>query len=199
MPEARRDQAGAKLGMWLFLYSEMVLFGGLFLLYAAYLHRYQPDFHRAAQGLDAVLGGINTLALITSSLFMALSLTALQLGQQGRCLGMLALTVLLGASFLVNKSLEWGQKFQHGIYPGSPGVLALPPGEGVFHSLYFALTGLHGLHVLVGVVLLSVVMLMVWRGRVGQDDPAILENAGLYWHLVDLIWIFLFPLFYLLT
>ncbi len=199
MIEAHKDYAGAKLGMWLFLFTEVVLFGGLFLLYSAYLHRYHLDFHHAARNLDTFLGGANTIILITSSFFMAMSITALQLGRRGRCLGLLALTVLMALGFLANKAIEWWAKFEHGIFPGSEHLRALPQGEEIFYSLYFAMTGLHGIHVLLGVGILSFVMILVRRGRVRQEDFVILENSGLYWHLVDLIWIFLFPLFYLIT
>jgi cytochrome c oxidase subunit 3 len=197
--EAPKDYAGAKLGMWLFLFTEVLLFGGLFLLYAGYLHRYPVDFHHAAKALDVFLGGANTVILITSSLVMALAITALQRGRQGQCLLFLGLTVAMALGFLVNKFFEWEAKFAHGIFPGSPHVLELPKGEGVFYSLYFAMTGLHGVHVLVGAVVICVTAVFIRRGRVRADDYVILENAGLYWHLVDLIWIFLFPLFYLIT
>lgn len=199
MNETHKDYAGAKLGMWLFLFTEITLFGGLFLLYSAYLHRYQTAFHQAAATLDTFLGGANTVILITSSLCMALAITALQRGKQARCQLMLVLTVLLGLGFLVNKGFEWSAKFSHGIYPGSEHLRGLPQGQDIFYSLYFTMTGLHGIHVLVGMVLMSVVLLLVARQRVRQDDFIILENSGLYWHLVDLVWIFLFPLFYLIT
>lgn len=199
MPEKAKDYAGAKLGMWLFLFTEIVLFGGLFLLYAGYLHRYRADFHQAARDLNTLLGGLNTVILLTSSLCVALAVTALERGRQGQCLLSLALTVALGLGFLVNKFFEWSAKFSHGLYPGSAHLHQLPPGQEVFFGLYFAMTGLHGVHVLVGAGLLSTVTLMVRRGRVRQEDFVILENAGLYWHVVDLIWIFLFPLFYLIT
>jgi cytochrome c oxidase subunit 3 len=199
MPEAAKDYAGAKLGMWLFLFTEIVLFGGLFLLYASYLHRYQPDFHQAAKALDTFIGGLNTVILLTSSLAMALSITALQRGRPGLSLGYLALTVALALGFLVNKFFEWSAKIGHGIYPGSPHLHDLPRGQEVFYGLYYAMTGLHGVHVLLGAGILSTVMFMVRRGRVHKGDFVILENSGLYWHVVDLIWIFLFPLFYLIT
>ncbi|MFH1033013.1 MAG: cytochrome c oxidase subunit 3 family protein [Pseudomonadota bacterium] len=199
MSESVKDYAGAKLGMWIFLFTEIVLFGGLFLLYASYLHRYQGDFHQAAKALDTFLGGLNTVILLTSSLCMALSITALQRGRQGACLVYLALTVALALGFLVNKFFEWSAKFEHGIIPGSAHVHELPRGQEVFFGLYFAMTGLHGIHVILGAGLLATVMFMVRRGRVNAGDFVILENSGLYWHVVDLIWIFLFPLFYLIT
>jgi len=194
-----KDYAGSKMGMWLFLFTEILLFGGLFLLYSAYLHRYPGEFHEAGKTENLVLGGANTVILIGSSFTVALSITALRLGKIKHCLILLGLTVVLALSFLVNKFFEWSAKFSQGIYPGSEHMKTLPAGENVFNSLYFAMTGLHGLHVIIGSVLLSVVAVFVARGRVNRDDFVILENAGLYWHLVDLIWIFLFPLFYLIA
>lgn len=199
MPEHHKDYAGSKMGMWLFLFTEILLFGGLFLLYAAYRHRFPVEFHQAGGALDLFLGTFNTVVLITSSLTVALSISALQRGRRGQCLAFIALTVLLALGFLVNKVIEWSAKFAHGIWPGSAHVLAMPKGEGLFYSLYFAMTGLHGIHVILGAGLLTAVAVMVRGGRVTPEDYVILENSGLYWHLVDIIWIFLFPLFYLIS
>lgn len=199
MTEHHKDYAGAKLGMWLFLFTEILLFGGLFLLYAAYLHRYGPDFHHASQALDKTVGGLNTLVLITSSLFMALSITAVQQGEKKRCLLFLALTIAMAGAFMVNKFFEWSAKFAHGVYPDSAHLASLPQGEQVFYGLYFTMTGLHGVHVVVGAAVLGLVMLQVRRDKVNAGDYVLLENSGLYWHIVDLVWIFLFPLFYLIT
>ena len=192
-----KDREAAKIGMWLFLFTEMLLFGGLFILYSAYRSRYPGDFHRGGQQLDYVIGVVNTLILLTSSLTMATSLTALAQRQRRRAVLLLTTTVLLGAAFLVNKSFEWSVKFHHGIYPSSPELLARPPGEILFFGLYFTMTGLHGLHVMAGIVVLSVMTILVARERITAADPVKLVNAGLYWHLVDVIWIFLLPLFYL--
>lgn len=195
--EYHRDYTGAKIGMWLFLFTELVLFGGLFIAYSAMRARYAEPFHRAGEELSAVLGVANTVVLLTSSLTMALSITAIQKGK-ARLSGRLVLaTALLGAVFLVNKAFEWGAKIQHGIYPNAPDLLQRDPGERLFFGLYYSMTGLHGLHVLVGVVLLGVMYALVAKGRVTPTDFVKLENAGLYWHLVDVIWIFLLPLFYL--
>jgi cytochrome c oxidase subunit 3 len=194
-----RDDEGAKLGMWLFLFTEILLFGGLFLLYAAYLHRYGADFHHAGLSLDRTIGTMNTVILITSSLFMALSITALQRGQRGRCLLCLALTIAMAGGFMVNKFFEWSAKFGHGIFPNSPHLAELPKGEAVFYGLYFTMTGLHGIHVVVGAAVLGLVMVQVKRGKVHAGNYVFLENSGLYWHIVDLVWIFLFPLFYLIA
>ena len=194
-----KDYDGGKMGMWLFLFTEILLFGGLFLLYAAYLHRYSVDFNHAGKSLDVFLGGANTVVLITSSLTVALSISALRLGRPKQCLFFLGSTVIFALVFLVNKYIEWTTKFGHGIWPGSEHVRQLPPGENIFYSLYFAMTGLHGIHVVLGSGLLCWVALAVKSGRVNSENFGLLENAGLYWHLVDLVWIFLFPLFYLIA
>ena len=195
---ARRTlSSSGKLGVWLFLLTEVMLFGGLFILYAAYRTRYLPDFHRGGQELDAVIGVVNTVVLLTSSLTMAMSLTALGRRQKILALCLLGATVLLGAAFLTNKGFEWSAKIHHGIYPSSPALLARPRGEVLFFGLYFTMTGLHGLHVLAGMAVLTVMGLLVARGHIHAADSVKLSNAGLYWHLVDVIWIFLLPLFYL--
>jgi len=136
--------------------------------------------------------------LLTSSLFVAASITALRRGARGLTLGLLGATLLCAAVFMVNKYFEWSAKIHHGIYPGSAGMKERAAGEMVFFNLYYLITGLHGLHVLIGASLLAWVMAGVGRGRVHAGDWVLLENAGLYWHLVDLIWIFIFPLYYLI-
>jgi len=192
-----KDPEAAKIGMWLFLATEMLLFGGLFILYATYRGRYTGDFHRGGQELDAVIGVTNTIILLTSSLTMAMSLTALGRGKKALALALIAITVVLGGAFLTNKFFEWSTKIHHGIYPSSPELLSRPRGEVMFFGLYFAMTGLHGLHVLAGAGVLTVMAILVARDRITAADPVLLVNAGLYWHLVDVIWIFLLPLFYL--
>lgn len=195
---AHRDDQGAKLGMWLFLFTELLLFGGLFLLYAVYLARHPDDFVRAGGELDLTLGTINTLVLITSSLTVAMALTALQRARRKLCLFLLAGTVLAALAFLVNKGFEWHGKFAHGLFPGTAHFQELPPGQSVFYGLYYVTTGLHGLHVLLGAALLLWASGLLWKNRMDQDNYIVLENCALYWHLVDLVWIFIFPLYYLL-
>lgn len=192
-----RDDFGSKLGMWLFLVTEMVLFGGLFIAYSAMRHRYPAEFHHAGAELNATLGVINTIVLLTSSLTVVLSIVATQRGEMKRAMAFLGTTLGLGAVFLIIKSIEWSAKFYHGLYPNSPHLATLPPGEQVFYGLYFSMTGLHGLHVIAGMGVLGWVLWMMSRKQVRQDRYIHLENGGLYWHLVDVIWIFLLPLFYL--
>lgn len=193
-----KDYAGAKLGMWLFLFTELLLFGGLFLLYAVYLARYPHEFAAAGREMHLLFGVVNTVVLITSSLLVAMAVTAIQRGERRLVLWLLGGTVLCAATFLFDKYLEWGTEISRGIYPGSPRLVAGPAGESVFYSLYYLTTGLHGLHVLIGGILLAVVAFRVRNGTIHAGDYIWLENGALYWHLVDLIWIFIFPLYYLI-
>jgi cytochrome c oxidase subunit 3 len=193
-----KDYAGAKLGMWLFLFTELILFGGLFLLYAIYLARYPQEFTAGGRELNVLFGTANTVILLTSSLLAAMAVTAIQRDDRRTAQVLLWGTVLCASVFMVNKYLEWTAKIGHGIYPNSPRLAAGPPGESVFFSLYYLTTGLHGLHVLIGATLLTCVAARVKRGSVHAGDYVLLENGALYWHLVDLIWIFIFPLYYLI-
>ena len=197
--ETHQDYTGSKIGMWLFLLSEILLFGGLFLLYSSYRYKNSLDFHLAAWELNRVLGTINTLILITSSLFMALSIFSIQKGNRKLSILFLLGTIFLGLLFLSVKYVEWTAKIEHGLYPNSPRLLGRSKGEVLFFGLYYSMTGLHGLHVLVGISILSVMLVLMMRGKINKNRFVPLENSGLYWHLVDIIWIFLFPLFYLIT
>lgn len=194
-----RDDAGAKMGMWLFLFTELLLFGGLFLLYAMTLHRYPDDFHHSGKMLDWVLGTVNTTALITSSLTAALAVISLQKGDVRLTRRMILATMALALVFLVIKYFEWSAKHAHGIWPGSTHLAEGPKGEAAFFALYFTMTGLHGIHVVVGMGVFTWVLWAMGKGKVTPERNVALENAGLYWHLVDLIWIYLFPLFYLIA
>jgi cytochrome c oxidase subunit 3 len=197
--EESGDNTGAKLGMWLFILSELLLFGGMFILYSAYRYKNPVDFHHASRELDVLLGTFNTIILLTSSLSMAASISALRRGQRKLSAVLLVATMALGLLFLVNKGFEWGTKIEHGIYPNSQTLLARAKGEILFYGLYYVMTGLHGLHVLVGVCVLCGMLMFIAKDRINQMRFVPLENAGLYWHLVDIIWIFLYPLFYLIT
>jgi cytochrome c oxidase subunit III len=192
-----QDAAGSRFGMWVFLYSEIMLFTGLFVLYAAYFRDYRADFMRAGSELSLRFGAANTVALLISSFTVAASITAVRRRQKGLALGFLLASIMLGSLFLVNKYFEWSQKFHHGFYPNSPRLQAGPHGETIFFGLYYMITGLHGLHIVIGLTILTVCAVQVARGRIHAGRDVVLENGGLYWHLVDLIWIFIFPLFYL--
>jgi cytochrome c oxidase subunit 3 len=195
--DAGHKAENAKLGMWLFLFTELVLFGGLFLLYSVYRAKYVADFHRCGQGLNTLIGVANTIILLTSSLTVAVSVTALQKGNKKLSLMCLGTTILFGAAFLANKYVEWSAEIHHGMFPNSPELLNYPDGVKIFFGLYYSMTGLHGIHVIAGIILLAFIFDLIRRDRITSFDSIKLENAGLYWHLVDIIWIFLLPLFYL--
>jgi len=184
--------------MWLFLYTEIILFGGLFVLYAVYLTVHTEDFVEGGKQLDRLFGLANTVILLISSFAVAASITAVQKSQKGVALGSLAASLLCGLIFLINKYFEWGHKFEIGLYPNSERLLDGPTGQNIFFGLYYVITGLHGIHIVIGMTVLAVAMAYVQAGKITPTRFALLENAGLYWHLVDLIWIFIFPLFYLI-
>ncbi len=193
------DSETGKLGMWIFLFTELFLFGGLFLVYAIFRAKYSADFHHGAAELNAFIGAINTVFLLISSMTVAGALTAMQKGDRRMTMLLLTVTLMLAALFLLNKYFEWSHKFEYHIWPGSPVLKNMPQGELLFFGLYYMMTGLHALHVIVGMVLLSINLVKVKAGTVNAGRYVILENSALYWHLVDLIWIFLFPLLYLIT
>ncbi len=194
-----RDDTASKLGMWLFIFTELLLFGGLFVVYSVYRYLHPQAFHLAAQELDVFTGTLNTVILLVSSMSIAMSVTAIQKKDKKLTLVLIGVTLLLALVFLVNKYFEWGSKISHGLYPGSSLLDDLGQGDTLFFGLYFFMTGLHALHIIVGMVVLGFMFVFVWKDRITHDHFQQLENGGLYWHLVDVIWIFLFPLFYLIT
>ena len=194
---ARIDETGIKIGMWLFLYSEIILFGGLFVLYAVYFHEYPEHFAVGGKELDRIIGAINTVVLLVSSFTVAASITAIQRNARKHTIGLLLFSIFCGFIFLINKYFEWGAKIHHDIFPNSETLVNGEPGLNIFFGLYYVITGLHGLHVIIGMILLSISLALVLMGKVNKSRFAMLDNSGLYWHLVDLIWIFVFPLFYL--
>jgi len=191
------DEPGKKLGMWLFLYTEIILFGGLFVLYAVYFSRYTKDFIQGGKELDILFGSMNTTILLISSFAVAASITAIQKHERKKAMAGLLTAILCGLIFLINKYFEWGHKIEHGIFPNSDKLVDGPPGQNIFFGLYYVITGLHGIHIIIGMTLLIVSFVFVQLGKINNKHFALLENSGLYWHLVDLIWIFIFPLFYL--
>ena len=192
------DKPGIKMGMWLFLFTEIMLFSGLFVLYAAYYSKYEQAFIENGKELNTMIGATNTVILLISSFTVAASITAVRRSEKRLCLGFIGASFIAGILFLINKYFEWGHKIEHGIFPGSSELAKGDPGKNIFFSLYYLITGLHGIHILIGLTLLAFSFAWVKSGRVNADKDAFLENSGLYWHLVDLIWIFIFPLFYLL-
>ena len=193
------DRDTGKLGMWLFLFTELFLFGGLFLVYAVLRKQYAHDFHLGALELNAFIGTANTVVLLLSSMTVAMSLSAIQNNNLQKAYRLVLATVIMAGVFLINKYFEWGHKIEIDIYPGSELLKKLPPGEIMFFGLYYMMTGLHALHVIVGMVFLVIVMRKIKNGHITPQHYLLHENGALYWHLVDLIWIFLFPLLYLIT
>lgn len=193
------DPQASKFGMWLFLFTEILLFGGLFIVYSIYRFLYSDAFHLAAQELDLTMGTINSIILLISSTTVSMAITSLQRGNSKMSSRFILATIAFGLVFLVNKYFEWGTKIGHGLYPGSEQLASFGFGDTLFFGLYFAMTGLHALHMVIGIVIWGFAYSYVVKGRTTQQKPTLVENSGLYWHLIDVIWIFLFALFYLIT
>lgn len=201
------DKEAAKFGMWLFLYTELLLFGALFLAYSVYRSIYPKDFEIAASHLDRTIGTVNTIVLLFSSLTVVVAIVAIQKGNKMLSVFMVILTMACAFTFLIIKTFEWKAKFDHGIFlvtasnaGGASTVLSgLPQGQQVFYGLYFVMTGLHALHVIIGIGIFIVMLFFIFKDIIHKKDIVFLENSGLYWHIVDLIWIFLFPLYYLVV
>jgi len=190
----------AKMGMWLFLVTEILLFCGMFVAYAVFRSWHPEVFAVASTLLDTNMGALNTVVLLTSSLTVALAIRAIQADNQKWLFINLVLTLLLAGCFLVVKYFEYTHKFDLGIFPGEnyayEGLdMAIVP---IFFSIYFVMTGIHGFHVLVGIGVISWVAVQAKKGRYSSEYYTHVELSGLYWHLVDIIWIFLFPLLYLI-
>lgn len=183
------EYSSSKLGMWLFLGTEILLFGGLFAAYAIFRAKYPEMFMEQHLELNKKLGAINTCILIFSSLTMAMGVSAIQRGKQKVTAILILITILCGLAFGVVKYFEYSAKFHHHIYPDTS----------IFFSLYFMMTGLHMLHVFVGLLILVTLLVLTMKGKFNAKYSTPIEVGGLYWHLVDLIWIYLFPLLYLIA
>jgi cytochrome c oxidase subunit 3 len=194
-----RQAQAARLGMWAFLASEALLFAGLFTLYAAYRTMYGHDFAAASPHNNLFLGTTNTVVLITSSFTVAMSVHAVRSDRPSRAAWLLTLSVALGAVFLVLKGIEYAQHIHEGAVPGPAYHMAELPtfGANVFFGLYWSMTGLHALHVTVGMAVLAFLAHRTRAGAYSAQSHTAVELGGLYWHLVDIIWIFLWPLLYL--
>jgi cytochrome c oxidase subunit 3 len=193
------DHQGKKMGMWFFLFTEILFFGGMFLLYSIFRSEYAQAFHAAAAEENLVLGTVNTAILLTSSLTIALSISAMKKGEKHLSSRLQIATLLMGLAFLMIKYFEWNAKITLGLYPDSPVLLRLGQGEILFFGLYYVMTGLHGFHILVGCVVIAFMIFYTQKETINRENYARLENTGLYWHFVDIVWIYLYPLFYLIT
>ena len=198
--DLEQQREASSLGMWVFLVTEIMFFGGLFLAYTVARTTHPAAFAQASRHLDVTLGSANTAVLIVSSLTMALAVHASQVGRRRALIAFLILTIALGCTFLGIKAIEYADKFHHHLVPGSGFSFSGPearPAE-LFFSLYFAMTGLHALHMVIGVGVVVVLLLRARRCRYTVQYHTPVELSGLYWHFVDIIWIFLFPLLYLI-
>ena len=198
--DADQQHEASALGMWLFLVTEIMFFGGLFTAYVVYRTMFPAAFHAASKELDIALGALNTVVLITSSLTMALSVHAAQVSRRGMLVVCLLLTIALGATFLGVKGYEYWHKWHEHLVPGPSFVFHGPDSTNaqLFFSLYFAMTGMHAVHMVIGIGLLTVLTVRGAQGMFSRFYYTPVELTGLYWHFVDLVWIFLFPLLYLL-
>jgi len=196
-----QQKEASSLGMWVFLVTEILFFGGLFLVYTVYRWQHAFAFARASRHMDVRLGTANTAVLICSSLTMAMAVHSAATGRRRRLIPFLVATMVLGAAFLGIKAVEYTDHIRHHLLPG-PGFRYPVPGDArsaeLFFSLYFTMTGLHALHMIIGLGLLTTLLVLARRGRFTASYHTPVEVCGLYWHFVDIVWIFLFPLLYLI-
>lgn len=200
--DPRQQIESAKLGMWLFLATEILLFGGLFVAYAVFSFVHPGLFKEAHKFLDVRLGALNTVVLLFSSLTVVLAIHAAQKNKKKWLILNIVITIVCAFTFLVVKYFEYAHKFHDGLLPGTyftNGVLSNPDQIHIFFGIYFLMTGLHGIHVLIGMGVLVWLLLRSIKGDFSSEYYLPLELGGLYWHLVDVIWIFLFPLLYLIS
>lgn len=187
------------MGMWVFLMSEIMFFGAVFAAYAIYRHAYPQVFEEGSNHLDLLLGSINTAVLLTSSLCMALAVNSAARGLRKQLVFFLVATIVLGVLFLGIKFIEYSKEFSEHLFPG--GVFIYPgrdPAQAkIFFSLYFTLTGLHAVHMIIGILMIVVLTYFAWRGKFSPEYFGPVDMIGLYWHFVDIVWIFIFPLLYL--
>jgi cytochrome c oxidase subunit 3 len=196
----KQQNESAQLGMWLFLLTEIMFFGGLFGGYAVYRWQYPQAWADASHHLDILLGGFNTVVLIGSSLTMVLAVQGAEKGRKGLIIGWLLATIALGSVFLVVKYFEYADKFTHHLVPGYNFHVeaANAAQQQLFYLFYFAMTGMHALHMIIGIAALAVLVRFAARGVFDEKYYPHVELVGLYWHFVDIVWIFLFPLLYLI-
>ncbi len=198
---AEQQKAASLLGMWVFLVTEIMFFGGMFTAYAVYRSVYPNVFAHASRTLNAWIGAVNTAVLLCSSFTMVLAVRAAQIGARRLLIVFLILTMILGGVFLGVKAYEWHEKFTEHHIPGPSFHMENEPMQGqaqLFFSLYFAMTGMHALHMVIGVGIMTVILIQAYMGKFSPAYYSPVDVAGLYWHFVDIIWIFLFPLLYLI-
>jgi cytochrome c oxidase subunit 3 len=198
--DQQRD--ASTLAMWVFLVTEILFFGGFFLAYTIYRWQNALGFAHASRHMDITLGTVNTAVLIVSSLTMAMAVHSASVGRRKPLLAYLSATMVLGLAFLGIKAVEYTDHIEHHLFPGPgfhyPGPAGDSAAAQMFFSLYFGMTGLHALHMIVGLGIVGTLFVMAYRNRFTPDYYTPVEVSGLYWHFVDIVWIFLFPLLYLI-
>jgi cytochrome c oxidase subunit III len=206
---AQQQRDAASLGMWVFLGTEIMFFGGMFCAYLVYRYWYYNEFAAGSRSISLMWGTINTIVLICSSLTVALGVRAAQVGKRKLLVILMLATLVFGLAFLAIKGKEWHDKYEEHHVPGSsfdasdiireyPQIHIDPSHEQIYFSLYFAMTGLHALHMIIGVGIFAFITFYAWKGRYTPEYHTPVEIAGLYWHFVDIVWIYLFPLLYLI-
>jgi cytochrome c oxidase subunit III len=200
---AEQQHESSTVGMWVFLAQEVMFLGAVFVAYFVYRANYVAEFAAAAHHLSIPLATANTFVLLTSSLTMAMAVHSVQTGNRRGLVVFLVATLILGATFLGIKGYEYYVDYQEHLVPlrgfdFHPEDVPDTPKARMFFSFYFALTGLHAVHMIVGIAVLSVIIWLAWRGRFSPENPMLIEGMGLYWHFVDIVWVFLFPILYLL-
>jgi cytochrome c oxidase subunit 3 len=202
--DAQQQQETTSLGMWSFLITEVMMFGALFTGYAYYKTLFPAAFIEGSHHLDYRIGAINTAVLICSSLTMALGVHAAQTSRRNATILFLVLTILLGSVFLGVKVVEYSDKFEHHLVPGRnfsvdpDDETVNPRNVELFFCFYFIMTGLHAAHMIIGIAIIGILVILAWQNRFSSEYHAPVEMTGLYWHFVDIVWIFLFPFLYLL-
>ncbi len=194
----RKDDNGNKFGFWVFLFTEVMMFGILFLLFAVYFYRHAETFASSSSHLNVWLGGTNTVILLISTYTMGLGMLMMSRGKVQVAKVLVESTAMLAIVFLAIKAAEWSIDIHNGIYPGCGVLDALDKGEILFFGLYFVMTGLHGLHVIIGIALMVWILVLIRSGKIRPKHMIVMKNVTLYWDFVHLIWVILFPLFYMI-
>ncbi len=197
--DAQQQSEASLLGMWTFIATEVLFFGGLFLAYTIYRHFYYADFAIASRHTDVFFGTLNSVIILTSSLTMAFAVQAASENRKKVIMPLIVITMFFGISFLVVKGFEYHKDIAEHLVPGANFDPTLPPHAQLFFYFYWAMTGLHAVHLIIGLVVLSLMTRMAWCKKFSGEYYAPLEVSGLYWHFVDLVWLFLYPLLYLIN
>jgi cytochrome c oxidase subunit 3 len=192
------DIVGARLGMWFFLFTELMLFGGMFIAYAVYFFDYTDEFIIASRHMNVWLGGLNTVILLVSALTIGLSVLFLKADKVKTSKSFLLTTIILSIAFLTVKYFEWTAEFDNGIWPDSPTLTAMGHGENLYFGLYFTVTGLHAIHIILGIVAMIWIHRKISNSSITPKNFIVFENLALYWDYVHLVWVFAIPLFYMI-